>query len=114
RAGALELGPCPAADDPGRIRVHVLAASIVDRVVVRAQERGDHRAHRRRMIAEWLAREHRCELHHASALLRRAVLALAELDRLMGDGRHGRLCGLWTAAVDALITLSREGRSQSA
>src|SRR5437660_11628986 len=41
------------------------------------------------MVAERLAGQHRCELHHTGPIGRRPVTALAELDRLMGGVGHG-------------------------
>jgi hypothetical protein len=84
-AGRLHVLRGTAPDHRGRVGIEVLAAPIVDPIVVGPQERADHRAHRLRAIAERLARQHRGELHHARTVLRRAVLPLAERDRLMAD-----------------------------
>src|SRR5580704_11235699 len=40
------------------------------------------------MVGEWLAGEHRGELHHACPIVGAGVLALAELDRLVTDRGH--------------------------
>ncbi|MBV9603820.1 MAG: hypothetical protein JO027_01865 [Solirubrobacterales bacterium] len=65
--GALALHAIVAAgvDRVGGEAIKVLAAVIVDVVVVGAQDRADHRAHRHRAVAEALSGQHRGELEHA-------------------------------------------------
>ncbi len=86
--GALDLVARAAADDRCRVGAQILAPVIVDRVVVCAHEGPNRGADGSWMIGERLARQHRGELHHASAALRRSVLALAQLDRLVRNGGH--------------------------
>jgi hypothetical protein len=69
------------------VAVELLAAIVVDEVVVAAQEAGDHGTGSLRPVAETLAAEHRGQLHDARSLLRRGVLAAVESDRLVA--RHG-------------------------
>ena len=71
------------ADRRRREAVEVLAAAVVERVVVRAQHGRDHRADRARVVGERLAGEHRGELHDAGAGVRRGMPAGAEAYRLV-------------------------------
>jgi hypothetical protein len=66
------------ADDPGRVLVQVLAAAVIEAVVVGAQERADHRAYGVGVVAERLAGEHRGELQHACAVFSGGVAAAGQ------------------------------------
>jgi hypothetical protein len=89
RALGLDAGDGAGADDLGRERVQVLPAAVVDAVVVRAQEGGDHGIDAARAVGERLAGEHRTELHHARSVIRVAVLPLRQADGLVTRVRHG-------------------------
>ena len=58
-------------------------------VVVAAQEGGDDRRDGPRVVGEPLAGDHRRQLDHAHAALRRRVPALAEADGLEAGLGHG-------------------------
>ena len=88
-AGALDPRLGRRADHGRRHRVEVLAALLVDRVVVGAQQPADHGVGARRPVGERLAGEHGGELHDAHPLGRGAVLSAAESDGLVGRcGSH--------------------------
>jgi hypothetical protein len=70
RAARADVRSGAAADDLGGVGVQVLAALVVDGVVVDAQEGCDDGTHRLRMVAEGLPGEHRGQLHHARPVLR--------------------------------------------
>jgi hypothetical protein len=84
----LELPVTATSDRERRIAIEVLAAGVVDVVVVAADEGGDHRADRRRPVAERLAGEHRRKLHSAGSVIGPVVASGAQRDCLVAGGHH--------------------------
>src|SRR3954452_6271515 len=85
---ALHGAAASAADDRRGDRIEVLAALLVEAVVVGAQERADGGRDRRGTVAERLIREHGGELHHADAGLARGVPPACEADGLVRGSGH--------------------------
>ena len=85
---ALDGAADPRPDDVGRAAQQVLPALAAD-VVVAAQEGRDDRGDGPGVVGEPLAGDHRRQLDHAHAALRRRVPALAQADGLEAGLGHG-------------------------
>jgi hypothetical protein len=69
------------ADDQGGVWIQTLAIGVAGPVVPAAQEGADDRADAIRAVAELLATDHRGELDHADAVVRRAMTTRLEAHR---------------------------------